>query len=49
MAAPHSRGFTDRSTGKPLTALDEAVWMFNHAGAAGSARLLRWLKSFLPA
>ena len=32
---PHPQGFTDRVTGKPLTALDEAQWMFAHCGDAG--------------
>lgn len=43
-AQPHSRGFVDRSTGKPMTRLDEINWCFDHCGASGRARNLKWLK-----
>jgi len=45
-AAPHSRGFINRATSRPLTAWDEADWMFSNSGAAGQARLLRQLRAF---
>ncbi len=44
LAVPHSRGFQNRTTGEPLTAWDEAEWMFKNAGAAGRATLLKTLK-----
>jgi hypothetical protein len=34
-AQPHPRGFVDRETGRPLTLLDWAAWMFTNAGRAG--------------
>lgn len=46
-ALPHPRGFTDRATGAPLTALDQAEWMLANAGKAGRAGLLGWLKRAL--
>lgn len=42
---PHPRGFTDRRTGAPLTALDQATWEQANCGAAGRTGLLKWLKS----
>lgn len=44
---PHPMGFTDRETGRELTALDSAEWMFSHSGAAGRARLLKSLRTKL--
>lgn len=41
---PHSKGFTDRQTGAPLTRLDEVKWLYNQCGAAGRDRLLKNLK-----
>ena len=43
-ATPHPRGFTDRQTGAPLTALDNIQWLFDHSGATGRASLLKHLK-----
>lgn len=40
---PHPAGFTDRETGKPLTALDWATWMRDHCGASGKAQILHRL------
>lgn len=45
-AQPHPRGFTNRETGVPLTHLDYVEYMFNACGAAGTARLTKWLKAF---
>jgi len=44
---PHPRGFTDRATGKPLTAWEYAEWMFNHCGHSGRSALLKWLNRTL--
>lgn len=44
---PHPRGFTDRTTGKPLTALDQADWMYKNAGTTGRVKLAKWIKSII--
>lgn len=46
-AMPHPRGFTDRQTGQPLTAYDQAKWLYEHSGSAGMASLLKWLNRIL--
>lgn len=43
-ALPHPRGFTDRQTSAPLTALDNVKWLFDHSGATGRDWLLKHLK-----
>ena len=42
---PHPQGFTDRTTGKPLSLLDQAEWLFRNCGASGRASTLRMLKN----
>lgn len=44
---PHPRGFTDRATGQPLSALDQYVWLQKNCGASGRASTLAGLKRFL--
>lgn len=46
-AMPHPRGFSDRKTGQPLTALDNAKWMLSNCGASGRAEFLQSLKKVL--
>ena len=45
-ALPHPYGFTDRTTGAPLTRLDYINFSFNACGAAGQSRLLKGLKQW---
>lgn len=44
---PHPRGFTDRQTGKPLTALDQYEWLQKNCGAAGRASTVKELSKIL--
>lgn len=44
---PHPRGFTDRATRQPLTALDQYQWLQKNCGASGRAATLTGLKRFL--
>jgi len=44
---PHPRGFVDRQTGQPLTALDQYRWLQANCGASGRAQTLTGLKRFL--
>lgn len=46
-AIPHSRGFIDRETEKPMTMLDEVNWMLNCCGNSGKIRTLKWIKKTL--
>lgn len=46
-ALPHPRGFVDRATGRALTLLDSAQWLFAHSGASGRASLLKSLRARL--
>lgn len=41
---PHSRGFINRDTGKPLTFADEVSWMLSNCGVSGKIRLLKQIK-----
>jgi hypothetical protein len=40
-AKPHPMGFTNRTTGQPLTMLDWARWMLANAGASGRTKVRR--------
>jgi hypothetical protein len=40
----HPMGFTDRTTGKPLTYRDYVTWMYNHCGHAGRTSLVKAIK-----
>ena len=40
---PHPSGYTDRETGKPLTALDYVKWMLDHCGDSGRASTLQYI------
>jgi hypothetical protein len=44
---PHPRGFTDRSTGLPMTFMDFCEWMRANCGASGRHRFLKQLKTTL--
>lgn len=44
-ALPHSRGFTDRETGQPLTRLDQVNWYLNACGASGRAGFLKAIRA----
>lgn len=46
-AMPHSYGFIDRTTGKPLTYLDQVKWAVGHCGAAGRKNWLKTLSAKL--
>lgn len=46
---PHPRGFTDRQTHQPMTALDYYRWHLENAGASGRDGTLRELKRHLAA
>jgi hypothetical protein len=46
---PHTRGFTDRETGRALTAWDECVWMMANAGTSGKLSTLNWIKRVMAA
>lgn len=40
---PHPKGFTDRETGKALTALDWVEWFLANAGHRGKLQIARYL------
>lgn len=41
---PHPNGFTDRETGRELTALDWVNWMLANSGHSGKLRIARYLE-----
>lgn len=43
---PHPLDYTDRTTGKPLTALDWAMWMRDHCGVSGRAAVFHRLNAW---
>ena len=43
-ALPHPRGFTDRSTGAPLTLADQVDWMLANSGHSGKLRTARLIE-----
>ena len=46
-AMPHPYGFRDRETDRPLTMLDQYVWLKGRCGASGRASLLRAIQKKL--
>lgn len=46
-AKPHPHGFINRETGDPLTFVDYAEWMLDHAGANACAGLLKFIPKVL--
>lgn len=48
-AAPHPYGFNDRQTGKPLTLLDQVLWMKSNCGNSGITQYRKTLARVIEA
>lgn len=48
-AAPHPRGFSDRTTGEPLNLADQVDWLLENSGTTGRVKTARLIEKFVAA